>query len=52
MQKKEFILKVIIIIYIVLSAIDKFINKVPDFLFIPFSCICILFIIHSLKNSK
>lgn len=52
MKKKDLILKMIIISYIFLSAIDKFIYKLPDFLFISFAGICILFIVLELINSK
>ena len=51
-MKKNWLISLGILIYIVLSGIDRFIFKVPNYLYIPIAIIGITIIIAGFRTDK
>lgn len=52
MKEKDWLVSLGIIIYIVLSGVDRFVYKIPDYLYIPFAIIGIVLIIIGIIKDK
>ncbi|WDV47815.1 hypothetical protein PV797_09015 [Clostridiaceae bacterium M8S5] len=52
MKDKRTLLIIVIILYIVLSAVDRFVIKLPTIAFIPFAILLVILIIVALIRYK